>query len=120
MPDSEETSSKADARSVYTLGASALSRERFSEILSGLRIRHVIDVRSSAEQQKRGSLKRNDAVYLSTSSKAEYHDASETLGGRPDYRLYALADEFAKHLDNIARLLQAGNVLILGVETDFR
>ncbi len=120
MADSRGAVQSAETHAAFTIGASGLSRELFSQMIGKLRIRHIIDVRDLAAQQRRGSLGKEDLTTIGAAANAEYHDASETLGTRPDYRLFALTDEFAAQLTHIARLMQTGNVLIVGAETDFR
>ena len=120
MTGSERGPERIEGRVAFTLGAGRLGRNRLVEVLTALQIKHRVDVRDSIVQSKRGALKPSDLASATSALGVEYHDASETLGDRQDYRMFALSDEFARSADGIARLLQDGNLLLFCAEPDYR
>src|SRR6266568_6320953 len=111
---------QAIGNTVYTLGIGRTKPQDLMDTFRSLGIYHLVDVRDSSRQRKPSGWVPSKLASLCSQVGVGYHDESSILGFRPDYRLFALSDDFTKALVSLTQLVSEGNVLLLCSEVDYR
>lgn len=105
---------------ILSFGLGNRTMNQILDILIKHSINHVVDVRNEKKQERNTRFSPNKLKLKFEEKSIDYHNLSNLLGDRSDYKSYMLSNDFISGIQSILSLTIKGNVAIICSEIDFR